>query len=286
MAKLIQLRQRMRAIKTIQKLTHAMRLIAMSSHSYLRSLQKPMNGYLHDFTALFTQLLAAAPNWHNQLIYPPPPTNHSKIMMIIIGSQKGLCGSFNTNLFRLIQNRIAKKKYPAKQLKIIAIGQKAVDFSRNLKTYEIKHSYEKNNVHRISSITQEITHALIHESPPYHSIVIASNTFKSFFSQQPQITQLTPLEFEKGSATQDHTDYIWEQTPQEILTDTVPQYISAHLYYYLYQSLLSEHAARFISMDSATRNAESLLEETKLEYNKLRQAKITKELAELSGSYS
>jgi F-type H+-transporting ATPase subunit gamma len=107
---------------------------------------------------------------------------------------------------------------------------------------------------------------------------------QNFFIQRPHIATLVPFTQEKQLTTSSH-DYLWEQEPQHILDTLVQQYIETQLQSLLFQSLLAEHAARFISMDSSTRNAENLLEVNKLQYNKLRQAKITKELTELIGSF-
>jgi F-type H+-transporting ATPase subunit gamma len=281
MAKLIQLRQRIKAIETIKKITHAMRLIAMSTHSHLKSVQDPLSSYTHALDAIFAELSAMAHTWQNPIIHPTSQKN-GKTLLIIIGSQKGLCGSFNTNLFKLISYHLDKKLYP--HLELIVIGQKAIDFSKTL-PYPIKHSYKKLNEARIESIAQEVMHSLVYASPFYQSVVIASNIVKSFFTQKPHITKLIPFELPATKKNELLDDYIWHQPSQEILDTLIPQYLASQIYYYLFQSLLAEHAARFISMDSATRNANSLLETTRLEYNKLRQAKITKELTELVGSF-
>ncbi len=285
MAKLIQLRQRIKAIETIKKITHAMRLISMSTHSHLKSLQDPLTAYTHALNRIFGELLVASPRWYNPIIHANEHTNN-KTLLIIIGSQKGLCGSFNTYLFKAISNHLDKVKYPSHELDIIAVGQKAIDFVRNVGTYPLKYSYDKSNAHRIESISQEIAHMLVYAPAPYRSVLIASNLFKSFFTQKPHITQLIPFEQRDIKESELHDDYIWDQSSNELLDALIPQYLTSQIHYFLFQSLLAEHAARFISMDTATRNANSLLEATRLEYNKLRQAKITKELTELVGSFS
>ncbi len=179
-----------------------------------------------------------------------------------------------------------QSKYPSHELDIIAVGQKSIDFIRNSGTYPLKHSYIKASAHHITSIAHEIAHIIIHAASPYRSVLIATNLFKSFFTQKPHITQLIPFAPHNIASSDAQSEYIWEQSSRELLDALIPQYLMSQIHYFLFQSLLAEHAARFISMDTATRNANSLLETTKLEYNKLRQAKITKELTELVGSFS
>ena len=124
-------------------------------------------------------------------------------------------------------------------------------------------------------------------TPPYTSVTIISNTFKNFFTQKVTMTQLIPFNpAHLTAATMPPTEgYIWDETPDTILNTLAVQYIEAQFQHLIFQSLLSEHAARFISMDNSTRNANSLLTSTKLEYNKVRQAKITTEITELTGNF-
>ncbi len=286
MSKLIQLRQRSKAIETIKKITHAMRLISMSTHSHLQHLQDPLTKYSRKMDALFCQLMSYAPEWHNPIVHPNP-AQQQKTAIILIGSQKGLCGSFNTQLFRVFEQRLEKMGIDLSTVTLIAVGQKAVDFLKGIPQISLQHSYEKFTPQRLAPIAQEITHTLKHTQPHYTSVLIFSNIFKSFFHQKPQVSRLLPIEPPQDidTVSTEKEDFIWEQTPQEILDSILPQYLESKLQHFLFQSLIAEHAARFISMDSATRNAKELLEANNLEYNKLRQAKITKELSELVGSY-
>jgi F-type H+-transporting ATPase subunit gamma len=103
--------------------------------------------------------------------------------------------------------------------------------------------------------------------------------------QFPKSTQIIPEQNSLPTEREQESDLIWDQSAEKSLNDLAFSYITARIQLLLFDSLLSEHAARFVSMDGSTRNANGILESTKLEYNKLRQAKITKELTELTGSY-
>ncbi len=282
MSKLIQLRQRLRAIETIKKITHAMRLIAMSSHSQLKQSQPIITSYTHTLEGIFQQLRMHAPQWHHPILHPDQAKS-KKIAFIIVGSQKGLCGSFNNHLFKLVTKKLTELE--GQKIDIIPVGQKAIDFVGNLSIGQVKHSYKKFSIRRVSEITNEITYSIFNMSPPYHSVFIISNRFKSFFVQYPKSIELIPVAQNTIPEASVEDDLIWEQKPQESLNDLAFSYIASQIQLLLFDSLLSEHAARFVSMDSATRNANGILEATKLEYNKLRQAKITKELTELTGSH-
>jgi F-type H+-transporting ATPase subunit gamma len=126
------------------------------------------------------------------------------------------------------------------------------------------------------------------DNQSYTSVIVISNVLKGFFVQRPHITTLMPIDYEHilNSITQHEQadDFIWEESLTSLHTAALKQYIEVQLNFQIFQSLLAEHAARFISMDNATRNAKNLLEKAQLDYNKLRQTKITRELTELAGS--
>lgn len=285
MARLIQIRQRINAIETIQKITHTMRLISMSTHTRLKTKDLFLKNYKQSLLSLFYRLKPHAPAWHNNLIQPPVGQT-PKTLIILVGSQRGLCGSFNTVLFTLFGLR-REQSTEFEHADIIAVGKKAAEYIKKHPTESLHASYDTFNFATLSSITTEIASMITNPKNEYSHVVIFSNQMKSFFAQVPRMVELVPftppqLTNAPAMAFEEQT---WEQSPEEILDVLVYQLLEASLYGYLFESLLSEQAARFLSMDGATRNAESLLETTKLQYNKLRQAKITKELSELTGSF-
>jgi F-type H+-transporting ATPase subunit gamma len=279
MAELIQLRQRIKAIETIKKITHAMRLIAMSSHSRLKNKQEPFTVYINNLKILFGRIQQAAPHWINPIMHPDVQEN-TRSLVILIGSQKGLCGNFNTTLFHQFV------KNTAQRTDVIVIGKKAIDFISTRHYGPIIAVYEKCSLQNLFAIAQSIMQEITQAQPIYTSVILHSNILQNFFTQKPHMTKIIP--FVMPSSEENNTqvqEYLWEQSATTILDSLLQQYLETEIQYCLFQSLLAEQAARFISMDSSTRNAESLLDVSKLEYNKLRQAKITKELTELVSSF-
>lgn len=282
MAQLIQMRQRIKAIETIKKITHAMRLISMSMHSRLRNKTPLLKKYNTELTSVFKKLRSISPKWQNA-ITSPKESPESKSLFIIAGSQKGLCGTFNSGLFKEFEEII--KQEDIKKIEFICIGKKAYE---HLKAHQFKliKNFDNINMRNFTKISNEITKLIIDAEQPYSSIKILSNELKSFFFQKPKLNQLTPLIEENiDEKIDDNQNYIWYQDAEEMLDQLVPQYLASNINSILLESLLSEQAARFLSMDAATRNAKKLLEETTLQYNKLRQAKITKELTELASNF-
>ncbi|MBA2307089.1 F0F1 ATP synthase subunit gamma [Candidatus Dependentiae bacterium] len=277
MSQLITMRQQIKAVETIKKITHAMRLISMSSHSHLKNQKKHLEAYRNAFQQLWSRV-------ENVLEEPsstgtPLTTSHD--LVILAGSQKGLCGPFNSQLFRFFeQERLSESHHQS----IIAIGKHAIEYCTTNKLPLIA-SYNDFTTSRFVTIAQALTDLLINSPHIYSSVLFYGNYQKNFFVQKPRATVVLPLtDLPKEKAPQP-TDYILEQSPEDLGHMLRSLLLLITLQELLYDSLLSEQAARFISMDSSTRNANNLLTSMKLEYNKARQSAITQELTELSTNY-
>jgi F-type H+-transporting ATPase subunit gamma len=277
---LIQIRQRIKAIETIKKITHAMRLISMAAHAQLKSHNSATGFYVQSLRDLLFEIQGFIKKTDDDTV----TTNHrsQKKLIVIIGSQKGLCGTFNTHLLQHIQYVLQKEDLA--HTSFLIVGGRIIDPIMRNYNLDIIDTVPLFSLKNVAYITKKIQKLI----PQFSSVTCISNRMISFFVQEPQTFLLNP---EQNSSTPTQTadqrdEYLWEITPEEILTTLIPQYYEASITHILLQSLLAEHAARFIAMDNATRNARTLLDEKKLEYNKLRQSLITKELTELSGIFS
>jgi F-type H+-transporting ATPase subunit gamma len=283
MAQLTQLKHRIKAIETIKKITHAMRLISISTHARLKNKEAALTHYTNTLSTLYHTIKKEVPTWHHPYLNPAPDAE-SRSLIIIMGSEKGLCGSFNTMLFQFL--RATLRTYQQSP-DVMVVGKKTLDYTGNVDIGPIIKTYSPITMSTISQTAETIIHDLTSLPVPYTHVTVVSNKFRSFFVQQPHITRLIPFD---PAAPREHTpidttNFIWEQEPSELLDTITHQCIQATLHTLLFQSLLSEQAARFLSMDNSTRSAEGLLEVNKLQYNKMRQAKITKELTELTGGF-
>lgn len=316
MSKLIQIRQRIKAIETIKKVTHAMRLISMSTHSRLRGKQDPLGIYRASINQLFAKLQPLVPDWTNPIMYP---TTHETTLFILVGSQKGLCGTFNTHLFAKFIRIVEEDTSPNYQ--VITIGKQITDFYTEHYRHQPVKTFNDFSQRSMGFIADALINYIVQAPQPFSRVAVVSNEFTGFFIQKPRETNVIPFHYAaarpadtstssvvngpsinkpvevaspelnrraepEGPDKRSREGYLWYHDVKAILDMLAQQYIEAELQSLLYESLLAEHAARFISMDNATRNAEKLLEEAKSDYNKLRQAKITKELTELTSSFS
>jgi len=276
----MQMRRRIKTIETIKKVTNAMRLIAMSGHSKLKGKEITIHGYTQAIEQLFYQIKALTPPEFDPLMRPGTILNPTPLV-ILVGSQKGLCGAFNEALFKLFETSFPS----ATPIDLIALGTKAIAFAAHTSLPMIE-SFEKFSRANLNETVWRLTKIINNSERPYRTVLIAGNVLKTFFNQKPTIAQILPLDpYKKVDFRSDmFDDYIWEQPATQLARDLAQLYIEAQLNQALFQSLLAEQAARFISMDNATRNAEGLLDLSKLQYNKLRQAKITREITELVSS--
>ncbi len=279
MSQLIQIRQRIKAVETIKKVTHAMRLISMSTHSHLRQQFGPLKEYIANVHALYARTQAGSAyisQWATPSIQTAP------VLCIVVGSQKGLVGNFNTMLFTALSD-FCKVNDPH-SLQFIGIGKQAVDYLHHHYQFQVKSTYQELSIRNAAILAEELANIIFMHAHQYKKIVMISNEPRTFFIQKPITSTLFPFATPKTDTSFQLHDYTWYQSREDILDILVKQSIRAQCEFLLFQSLMAENAARFISMDSSTRNAEQLLETTRLAYNKLRQAKITKEISELTGS--
>lgn len=286
MSQLIQMRRRIKTIETLRKITNSMRLIAMSGHARLKRKEEFIRNYIEQVEKLYTEIKTEIPETYDPLARHIDP--QGKELIIIIGSQKSLCGSFNSNLFKLFELKVPRTT----DAHIIAIGKRAVDYIKEKNYGILIDSMSKFSIANLGNITSHIIATIKKPQSIYKNVTIFSNYQKTFFVQQPIKTHLLPIEQEQPLIQKDafqekpFQDYVWEQSAPSIINDLAWLYLEAKLHSMLFQSLLAEQASRFLSMDSSTRNAEGLLEVNKLQYNKLRQAKITKEINELVSNVS
>jgi F-type H+-transporting ATPase subunit gamma len=274
MEQLIIMKQRIKTVETIKKVTHAMRLISMSSHTRLLEKRKDIVSYKKACEKLWSSVYPSLPASSGYTSEEP------KELVILVGSQKGLCGGFNTSLFKFFEGSNPKA---SKHTHLIAVGQFSADYLKRHKINPVA-SYPVFTLEQFIPIAQAISDLIMSDSIKYKTVTVYHTIEKTFFVQQPRKTVIYP--FNNPSQESDPQEYLFEQSP-ELLRDMISNLLLfVSLQNILFESLLSEQAARFISMDTSTRNADNLITSMKLGYNKIRQASITRELSELSATLS
>jgi F-type H+-transporting ATPase subunit gamma len=282
MSELIHIKRRLKAVETTKKIAHAMQLIARSSHTRLKNQQVSFDQYITSLKKVYA-MLTSRTDVNPTTLLQPNSTAHRRLI-ILIGSQRGLCGSFNNMLIQLY-NKYIESLSDHSNLEVIVVGNKTIETLKSSLFPSSIRSFSLFTEQRISLIAQEITRHITSVHIPYGSVVIIGNRSKTFFAQKPEVTTLIPLSAQKNQP-ESFAEYTLHAHQAETLNDFIPMVIEGFITASLFESLFAEQAARFISMDFATRNAQKLLTEMKLQYNKLRQARITQELIELGSTSS
>jgi F-type H+-transporting ATPase subunit gamma len=283
---LIQQKQKIKSIETTKKITHAVRLVSMSFYARLEKQNIPLQYYTSNITQFFSQLSKQLPDWDNNILFPKDILD-STPLFILIASSKGLCGSFNSNLFRYFDRNYYIEEHQTP--KFITIGSKATKLVREKNLGNIIENYGELTSNNFNSIAKDLVEIIDNTQPPYSSITFYSNYLKNFFIQKPEKNQIIPAttqpqETQKEEQQSFDEDLIWEQDKVQIINFVATKYLKTSILDILFQSLISETASRFLAMDSSTNNAEKMLETLTLQYNKARQALITQEVSELSAT--
>ena len=278
MSQLIQMNQRINAIETIKKITHATRLIAMSAHTRLAHKEPSLKNYKQEVSKLFSHLASCQ---SKPISFFSPNEKAEGSLIILVGSQKGFCGTFNLALFKFFE---LKLKTLTKNDAIITIGKKATDYLIKKKTVALE-TFSNLSSATLNNITKLLTETILKNLPHYKKILIVNNEPISFFLQKPHITQILPAHTPDSKKAYNLDSYVWPESQLEVLNHLGKLYLTATIQSLLFSSLVAEQAARFHSMDNATRNAKDLLDVMRRDYNKLRQSKITQELIELTSGF-
>ncbi len=274
MSHIIQLKQRIKAVETIQKTTHAMRLTSMSTHARLIKQKEALNRYKQEIETLINQLRIEI----NKKETPEEHSQQANRLTIIIGSQKGLCGAFNTRLIRYFYDTIVPKYGESPT---IAIGKKVIDLLNKDQT--LLYQYPSLTPTNLFGLVGELSHHILGKAKYTHIMIIANHP-QSFFNQKPSVSHITPpSKHLPHNANYSQIAELCDPDPKKILTYLEEMYLKSQLETLFFNSLVAEYSARFLSMDSSTNNAEKLLTSMQRDYNKLRQANITNELMDLMG---
>ena len=277
MPSLIDIRRRIRSVRNTQQITKAMKMVSAAKLRRAQDRVIASRPYGAALRGLLADVAAAASTDERVAANPllaRRPERH--VQLILITSDKGLAGAFNSNLIKAAQ-RFAEEHKPA-STDFLLIGRKGRDFFRKRQvpiTGEhlgmAKVQYED-----AAAIAQKLMERFRNEE--IDSVYLLYNEFKSVMAQKVTLAQVLPMELPKQS---EPVDFIFETPPVEMLASLLPRYVESELYRALLESAAAEHAARMTAMDAATSNAAEMIDKLTLFLNRVRQASITKEIIEV-----
>ena len=274
MANLRDIRRRIKSVKNTAQITRAMQLVAAAKMKKAqdqaiagREYSKQLSGVLHDISEGFSDATHALLE----------KRTGSRELVLLISTDKGLCGAINTNLAKIVRKETSEKAdYVTVGRKLRIMMEK---LGRNvIADFSVKDPVPFADARAIAGL---LSRQFLDGS--YDKVSVAYTRFVNTMSQQPEVVQLLPVEppMNHGDATATN-DFLFEPSPKDVLAAILPLYINFRVFQAIGESRASEHSARMVAMKSATDNAKKFIKELTLEYNKLRQGAITAELLEIT----
>ena len=285
MATLRDIRKRLKAIQSTKKITAAMKMVAAAKMRKVQDRMLNFRPYASRMGTVLTDLASVAEREIHPLLALRMKKN---VEVLVITSDKGLCGAFNTNILKAANNYINDLKKEGVGLTLSVVGRKARDFFKR-RNVPMRNAWIGLSG-RISYVNaQEIAVSVIegYTGETFDEVVVIYNEFKSMIAQKVTIMKLLPVGVIEGEATQKEAsmtaDYLYEPSRAAIFERLLPKYIEIQVYKALLESSAAEEAARMAAMENATKNCSELITKVTLLANKVRQAAITGELMDIVG---
>jgi F-type H+-transporting ATPase subunit gamma len=275
------MRRRIRAVKNTQQITKAMKMVAASK---LRRAQERVLGtrpFAKQARHVLASIAARVDQSQHPLLAQRPGVKTGKTMLIVMTSDKGLCGSFNTNIVKAVGNFL--RENAGREIALALVGKKGRE-ALGRRGFPIR--FEYTGLPKVIGFAEAeaVAQPAMEDftAGTVDSVHIVYNEFKSVMQQNLVIEQLLPMaQIEVGTAEAGAVDYLYEPSPQRIFDELLPRLVEAQVLRALLESAAAEHAARMTAMDAATRNSSDMIDGLTLTMNKVRQAAITREIIEV-----
>ena len=280
MPSLIDFRRRIRSVKNTQQITKAMKMVSAAKLRRAQERVIAARPYAQTMRQMLANLVSAAAGDENAADSPWLAKREAKrIDLIFLSSDTGLAGAFNSNLLKAAQKFYAD--HAGAQITLTLVGRKGRDFYRKRQSTILQdfiNILNRPTFQDATTIAKEVIER--YRKRETDAVYLLNNEFKSVMSQKLTVMQLLPLEIEEGAPVV-QGDYIYEQSPVEMLERLLPRYVEVAVFRAMLETVASYQAARMTAMDTASRNAKEVIEAVTLRMNRVRQAAITKEIIEV-----
>ncbi len=277
----IDIRRRIRSVKNTQQITKAMKMVAAAK---LRRAQerifaaRPYSGGLQE--VLQSVVSRVDPEKHPLLA---PREDEKNVLIVVVTGDKGLAGAFNANVLKAAVNLVREKE--GQNVELLPIGRKANDFFKR-RSIPIRRQAPQAMQALSLDTAKEIADSIVtgYLSGEIDAVYVVFNEFRSIMSQIVRVEKLLPIERvqkKEEEQKQNEVEFLFEPDPERILSELLPKHIEFQLYRILLESAAAEQGARMTAMEAATKNASDMIDALTLNYNRIRQAAITKEIIEI-----
>ena len=277
-----EIRVKIRSVQNTRKITKAMEMVAASKMRKAQDRMRHARPYGEKIRNVAAHISHANPEYRHPFLVDRDSVK--RVGIIVITTDKGLCGALNTNLLRMVLAQYKDWQAQGEDIEVCAIGNKGLGFMQRLGAKVVSHVTQLGDRPQVEKLIGAVKVMLDgYTSDRFDRLMLGYNRFINTMKQEPVIEQLLPLSGERLGAPETVWDYIYEPEARAVLDQVMTRYIEALIYQAVSENMASEQSARMVAMKAASDNAATLIDELTLVYNKNRQAGITKELSEIVG---
>lgn len=277
-----EIRVKIKSVQNTRKITKAMEMVAASKMRKAQERMRMARPYGEKIRTVAAHISHANPEYRHPFLVERDSVK--RVGLIVITTDKGLCGALNTNLLRMVLGQYKSWQAEGEEIDVCCIGNKGMGFMQRLGANIVSHAVQIGDRPQMDRLIGTIKVMLDgYSSDRFDRLMIGYTRFINTMKQEPVIEQLLPLSGERLGAPETVWDYLYEPEAKAVLDQVMTRYIEAIIFQAVAENMASEQSARMVAMKAASDNAETLIDELTLVYNKNRQAGITKELSEIVG---
>jgi F-type H+-transporting ATPase subunit gamma len=277
-----EIRVKIKSVQSTRKITKAMEMVAASKMRKAQERMRMARPYGEKIRNVAAHISHANPEYRHPFLVARDTVK--RVGLIVITTDKGLCGAMNTNLLRAVLAQYKEWQSQGEEIDVCAIGNKGLGFMQRLGANVVSSTVQIGDRPQLEKLVGTVKVMLDgYATDRFDRLLIAYTRFVNTMKQEPVIEQLLPLSGERVGAPETVWDYIYEPEAKVVLDQVLRRYIEAIVYQAVAENMASEQSARMVAMKAASDNANTLIDELTLIYNKNRQANITKELSEIVG---
>jgi len=282
-----EIRLKIKSVQNTRKITKAMEMVAASKMRKAQDRMRNTRPYGDKIRNIVAHLAQANPEYRHPFVVRRDEIRN--VGLILVSTDKGLCGGLNTNIQRAVLQRVKAWESQGAKFQASAIGNKGFGFLQRLNANIVAHAVQLGDKPHLERLIGPVKLQLdAYAEGKVDAVYIAYTRFINTMKQEPVIEQLLPLSAERFEQTAEEKrayswDYLYEPDPQRVIDELMTRYVEALVYQSVAENMASEQSARMVAMKAASDNAKKVIEELQLIYNKTRQAGITKEISEIVG---
>jgi len=277
-----EIRMKIRSVQNTRKITKAMEMVAASKMRKAQERMRHARPYGEKIRNVAAHISHANPEYRHPFLVDRDSVK--RVGIIVITTDKGLCGALNTNLLRMVLSEYKAWQAQGEEIDACALGGKGLGFMQRLGANIVSQAVQLGDYPHMDRLIGAVKVMLDgYMSDRFDRLMIGYNRFFNTMKQEPVLEQLLPLAGERLGAPETVWDYIYEPEARAVLDQVMTRYIEALIYQAVAENMASEQSARMVAMKAASDNADTLIDELTLIYNKNRQAAITKEISEIVG---